>query len=948
LFNNNFISAIAVFFYYINNFFINFICCLSWLTFIPIMISNNYMKFWQNGLIGLAAALAFSLCYAAGLFAPAEERIYDIFLRFRADRERLKEVVFLDVDDPAIAYNGVFPWPRSVTADGLLRLKEYGARAAVFDIEFIDKSPPGVDAVYLNDDMPRDFNRSFAEINSAMTDVFSALYAGRISRSDIGNYAGDLSSIISGERDSLFARTRRVARDNDLYLAQASALFGGSWVSLNLREETLTGEQAERRPMAEERFSYPVRAAPDAHTGNYLDILPPLPVFALSGQGAGYTNVEVDDDGIRRRIFLAQRIWDHWYLQLAFSPLIHYLGMPEIELEKEKLIIRQARFPDGITKDISIPLDSGGRMMLNWPRENYFESYSHISFADFSLLESLEREMKEYSLALESLDLSFFARYDPALSRIIYITSQLAELFDAIPVIRDTALEQCSEESFDTYTEYRAMSRALIREIIDLDPAMKLNVLLPDLCAAFPESEGAIRGEAEDFALLVDYLKKDLDRYDEVSGRAEQKVRDKFCVLGRVDTATTDIGVNPFYGRYVNVGTHAVVLDTILSESFIIPLKWWWSAILCLLFVPLLFLVTAKMAPLPRMVSGFASAALLLAAGILLFRLTGVYFGILGTLLAIVIAVIAREIISYAGSEREKRFYRKAFATYTSEAVADQIAANPSLLQLGGTKRRMSAIFTDIRGFSTISEKLGPEELVTLLNRYLTVMSDVVLDNEGTIDKYEGDAIIAFFGAPLEQKDHALRACFSAVRMKRLEAELNKAVMEDRITPAPLLTRIGINSGDMVAGNMGTDKKMNYTIMGDAVNLAARLEGVNKQYGTWILASEDTVNETGGRLLTRRLDRVRVVGKSEPVRLYELVDIRDEASGESRKLVEVFHQALDCFEARDWKQAAEGFRETLSAQSGDGPSKKYLDRCEAFFKEPPADNWDGVYNLTEK
>jgi adenylate cyclase len=446
----------------------------------------------------------------------------------------------------------------------------------------------------------------------------------------------------------------------------------------------------------------------------------------------------------------------------------------------------------------------------------------------------------------------------------------------------------------------------------------------------------------------VSYLKTDLDRYDQINSRIDRELRDKFCVLGRVDTGTSDIGVNPFYGSYVNVGTHAVVLDTILSESFIVPLSRWWSVLLCLLFVPAIFCATARLPPLPRAISGFSSAVVLLVAGILVFRLTGVYVGLLGTLLAVVIAVIFREIASYAGSEREKRFYRRAFATYTSEAVAEQIAANPSLLQLGGTKRRMSALFTDIQGFSTISEKLSPEELVALLNRYLTVMSDVVLDNEGTIDKYEGDAIIAFFGAPLDQSDHALRACLSAIKMKRLEAELNRAVLEDKMSPVPLLTRIGINSGDMVAGNMGTDKKMNYTIMGDAVNLAARLEGVNKQYGTWILASEDTVNAAGGRLLTRRLDRVRVVGKSEPVRLHELLDILEEAPPERRKLVAVFHEALDNFEHRAWRRAAEGFRESFSIKNGDGPSKKYFDRCRAFLKEPPADDWDGVYNIMEK
>jgi adenylate cyclase len=259
----------------------------------------------------------------------------------------------------------------------------------------------------------------------------------------------------------------------------------------------------------------------------------------------------------------------------------------------------------------------------------------------------------------------------------------------------------------------------------------------------------------------------------------------------------------------------------------------------------------------------------------------------------------------------------------------------------------MSAIFTDIQGFSGIAEMLDPEKLVSLLNSYLTFMSDAVLEEKGTIDKYEGDAIIAFFGAPVEIPDHAVRACNSAIAMKQIEQGLNRRIIDEGLSPKPLLTRIGINTGAMVAGNMGTKNKMDYTIMGNAVNLAARLEGVNKQYETWILVSDDTIRETSGRFLTRRLDRIRAVGINEPVRIHELLGIMDFAEKKKKKLVEIFHQAFEFYEKRNWKQAIEGFRESLSIEKG-GPSKKYLERCEKFLVSPPPDSWDGVNNLTEK
>jgi len=280
--------------------------------------------------------------------------------------------------------------------------------------------------------------------------------------------------------------------------------------------------------------------------------------------------------------------------------------------------------------------------------------------------------------------------------------------------------------------------------------------------------------------------------------------------------------------------------------------------------------------------------------------------------------------------------------------VVEEIVTDPTRLQLGGIKRHMTAIFTDVRGFTGIAEHLTPEHLVDLLNHYLSTMSDVILEQKGTIDKYEGDAIIAFFGAPLELPDHAIRACTAAVVMKRLEADVNKYVIENGISPSPLLTRIGINSGEMVVGNMGTQKKMNYTIISNAVNLAARLEGVNKQYGTWILTTENTIRETAGWFLTRRLDRIRVVGIKEPVQIYEILETMEHSTETLRHKVNLFHNALDLFEERNWKSAEQGFYHILEQFPDDGPSGLYLNRCRQYIANKPSPDWDGVFNILEK
>jgi adenylate cyclase len=692
-----------------------------------------------------------------------------------------------------------------------------------------------------------------------------------------------------------------------------------------------------------------VRAAPGVSGGDYVDILPAIPSFAGASRGAGFTNVVIDTDGVRRRIFLAQEVQDHWYLQLAFAPLVDYLGNPEIYLEKRRVTLKNARVPGGEVRDIVIPLDTGGRMMLDWPKTDYQNSYTHISFVEFSRLEQLEAQMEQYLTELENTGLSLFTRFDETLLPVSGILYRINPLFAAAREERSRALAECSDEAFDRYLGYRAEALGLIRSITALGLGAKTRAAAEALEQAYPEDAEAIHDEAEYIATLAEYLGTAREHYEAAQARFRDALGEKFCVIGRVDTGTTDIGVNPFYSKYVNVGTHAVALDTILRESFIKPLSPLWSAVLCLILTILPMLALGALKPVPRSALGVGAALVFGTGFFLLFRQTGVFIGPLGPVLSVLIAVIVRELASYVASEKEKQFIDKAFSTYVSREVVDELVANPALLQLGGSKRQMSAIFSDLQGFSTISEQLDPEQLVQLLNRYLTVMSDIIMENKGTIDKYEGDAVIAFFGAPVSRADHAILACRSALDMKRAEEELNLTIMAEGLSPTPLYTRIGVNSGEMVVGNMGTSNKMNYTIMGNAVNLAARLEGINKQYNTGgILISEYTKNEIGDEFICRSLDRVRVVGINTPLRLYELLGLRNDANISLSDGLATWESALALYEQRDFSAAADIFSGIAAGNEQDGVARLYRDRCLEYVAEPPPGDWDGVNNLTSK
>ncbi|MDR1902957.1 MAG: CHASE2 domain-containing protein [Treponema sp.] len=898
------------------------------------------MSNWKKSvLIALGVALIFSLFYLATPFNMIEERIYDMFLRFRPKRERLSNILFLDVDDLAIEHTGVFPWPRSVVADGLLRLKEYGALNVIFDIEYIDNSPTQVDEVYLRDGLEYDFNMSFSEVKNNVSALLSR-------PETVAEYAENLFELINDEQNYLYGKVKSILRNNDQYLSEASALFGHSWVTLNLQNSSLEGEQVNRRTIAQEKFSYPVKVLKGGNGGNNVDILPPIPLFMEAARGAGYTNIIIDEDGIRRRIYLTREVQGHWYLQLAFAPLMEYLGMPDLELESRRLTIKNARFPAGsggtsLIRDIVIPLDKKGAMLLDWPVTDYFESYDHVSFAMFSYLEEYQTLLHRYSGSLASGNEDLF-------TGAVQKAAEIKQLFDAAGEELNMALTETSDDSFRKYLNLRDEAFIKIQALLDSGVVENTALRGEELEALYPDQIDMVRSETHYILTLLDYLKITLTNYRGIEDTLKERVRDRICILGRVDTGTTDIGVNPFYGEYINVGTHAVVLDTILSRAFIQPLNSYWSIAFCFILVPLIIITINRFKPGIRIILGFSGVLVVTGVSFLLFYTRGIFLGPLGPVLALITAVIVQETLAFVGSEQEKQFIRKAFSTYLSGDVVQEILADPSRLQLGGAKRHMTAIFTDIQGFSTISEKLDPEDLVRLLNRYLSAMSNVILENKGTIDKYEGDAIIAFFGAPLNLSDHALRSCQSAIVMKQMEKELNRQFLEDGLSPSPILTRIGINTGSMVVGNMGTNQKMDYTIMGNAVNLAARLEGVNKQYGTWILASYNTLQETNNKIFYRRLDKVRVVGINEPVRLCEILEMTDSAPQTMQEMAGLFHEALDLFEAKNWVGAQAAFAKVLRLAPEDKPAKLFSGRCKQYQTNPPSEDWDGVYNLSQK
>jgi adenylate cyclase len=892
--------------------------------------------------IALAVGAAFSLLSLTRAFDSLELRLYDLFLGLKPAVAEDRSIVLLDVDDTSINYAGSWPWPRGLMARGLETLAELDASYAVFDIEYVNKSPMSVDRNYLEGGLKSEFQGTFEDVGSNVGQLFSALASGNIKLRDASEYGNQLVELIKQDEDSLYDKAKRVAVENDSYLGRAMRLFGKAFVTLNMQDGKLDAVPAKQRAATEERFSYPKITLRAPVRDDWKDYFEPLPEISTMASGAGFTNVEIDSDGIRRRIDLVQQVDGKCYLQLAFAPFVRSLGDPELVVDGSSITMKGALLK-GKRTDIRIPLDPKGRMLIRWPKKEYYSDiFTHIPF--YRLLEYRDNEeaLVANLKSLRSMEAwSLLSGANPA----------------DVPLTAWAASEEARLKALDTgagedRSAWLASKGDFHKAVAEFVAARWDERISGFIGAAKTKSRAADKALYDSLDQRFSAIYKNCAEASKLLGTEETKLKTSlagtFCIIGWTATATTDMGATPFAKSFVNVGTHAAVINTIIQRDFLSEAPTWIGALLSLVLGIGVVLLVSKLKTLYQIMAGLGSTFAVLAGSYALFITSGIHVPTLGPTLATFVSFLSYTLISFFVSEREKSFLRKAFGTYLSGDVINQIIENPDMLSLGGQKRWMTAMFTDVRGFSTVSEQLDPEQLVKLLNFYLSGMSDIILQNGGTIDKYEGDAIISFYGAPLDLPGHARAACAAAVLMKKEETELNKRFLSEGLSPTPLLTRIGLNTGDMVVGNMGTERKMDYTIMGNAVNLAARLEGVNKQYGSWILASDATKIEAGADFTTRRFDRVRVVGIKTPVQLWEIFGFASDVDEATLDFLSRFEAAHVVYETQDWPKAAKLFESLVAERPGDGPSAAYLKRAQGFIAKAPPAGWDGVLNLSEK
>ena len=705
------------------------------------------------------------------------------------------------------------------------------------------------------------------------------------------------------------ATVRTVLTDRDQLLAESVAAVGGVTIPATI----------------EDRDTLRLRRA--------------LPALRAAAAGEGFSNLAIDRDGVSRRVEVVRRIDGEPLYQLALETLGYTLAAPgDVEFGPDGRVLNRELTLSSGDEERTLPLTASGELLMRWPERPFADSFPQLSWAT----------LIEYQQAME--DLVFNLRLMEQAGYVDQRSQSVIQTADAADQALRAARSRGSTALFDEYRRLRQAFVALAGGFLQGEAEDRIledlaTIAGDDAPQAVVEQIETVRSDVRATFSATREIYAEVDR---LRAFLDERVPGSLSLVGYTATSTIDLGVTPFDESFPNLGLHASVISMMSNDDFIDQMPWYWSWTIGTVWMILVGIVVARRTGAASLVLAAVGMLFPPVAVVVVMNALRVYLPAVSLVLPTVVVTLAVLTYDYLNALRDRQVVRSTFEHYLAPEVISELVDHPDRLGVGGTEESLTAMFSDIARFSRVSEILGTAEVVSLLNEYLTEMSDVILDHRGTIDKYEGDAIMAFFGAPVRTAIHAEQACRAAIQMKKVEGLLNDRLVRSGAAPQPLVTRIGVNSGSMIVGNLGTTRRLNYTVMGPAVNLASRLEGVNKQYGTAICIGEGTRDLLPEGFLLRRMDRVRVKGTDQPVRLYELLGYREESSAPLREALDLFDRGLVDFEARRWQAAAQRFETVQRIYPDDGPAKLFLSRCQAFLKEEPRDTWDGVITLTRK
>lgn len=847
----------------------------------------------------IVAIISFIIVFFISL-TPFYEKIeltfYDLRFYFKDKVKQWDKLTVIRIDDNSIYHMGKFPWPRHFYAQGTLLLNQVKSRLTVFDIEFPDESPQTVNEELIYN-LKNEGKLKFDEenINDLVFNndkIFAQIIkqSGQVILPFSFHKIAKINRDLTVEKKELYDKARKIFLDK---------------ASIKIPKEKLK------------------------YFKNFIDpertyVAFPTPLFAKHAKAFGYVDSDFDIDGSSRRIRLVRVFKDRIFFHLSLVMLANYcnITLKDIVVEPGEYVLLK-NVENRISyklEDIRIPIDNKGQMLINWAGP-FETTFNHIPY----------HALLEYSEVYQYVH-DYIAEQEISLS-----DDKYNNLMNQLEIAEETL--QKTKNPKERLAIYKQIDRLRpeAQKLIDnlIKPVFIQQEVLQKAYKENPsEHLKAELENIENFATAVNIVKK------------IESLNDHITITGLTATATQDVGITPTSSHYWMVGSYHNVINTILQKQFIFKLPTFMSYFLQLVLSIFLAVFVQRLNAKKSIITIVLSLIFGNLIMFFIFSKINLWVDQIGINLSILLPTLTIAAIKLHKEESQKRFIKNAFAHYLSPPVIDQLILHPDTMELGGKEQELTTFFSDIQGFSTISEKLTPPQLVGLLNEYLSEMSDIILNYDGTVDKYEGDAIMAFYGAPHQFKDHAVRACYAAIDMqKRLEVLRSHWVQHGRDA---LFVRMGMNTGPAVVGNMGSHSRMDYTVMGDSVNLASRLEGANKFYSTYTMISETTYNKVKNFIEARELDQIQVVGKTEPTKVYELLCRKGKLDDDFIEMLVVYNKALELFKNRQWADAKVEFKNASKIIKHDGPSHTYMKRCTEFLRKPPPANWNGVYSLKAK
>lgn len=886
--------------------------------------------------IGLFIAVVIIAARPFSFYKMIELKLLDQRFLIRGEIPINPNIGTIDINALTLQKEGRYQdWTRDKYAEVIRILSELDVRMIGFDIFFPEESAS---------DILRKEDYLKAEVNEP-DDIFPLFR----------NYDEELSQAMEYAGNIVLGQSFMEAEHQD-----------PEWVKNN----TIEIEDSLKKRAVDSLKSYS-KEYPESEWTNsklpmYIDIEPPIPKLVNASRGTGFAMTAADIDGSVRHypviLVYDGKIWP----SLALMMFLEYIGVDFKDVEiipGKEIILPPGKLPDGTDVHVKIPINDKGLMMVNWAGDYWHEQFFHIPHYALiqnnrawqkarasHIVKKIFAEKTETIYDFE-LFLAVLEQYNVEPTEIMLEVFGLLSLCTQLEELINEGYEAAEDEGINIFYQELLLNHkiaALLREnheITFLEMVEKLGNI----------SEDEVR---KGYYILKEIIEKEglkPEHYPlyffepEVDGKiiTDEDFKGKFLIYGLTAAGTWDLNPMPFNRRYPMVGLHANIFNTILTQNFLRELPLWINIFVLICFGLLMGILVPRFKPFRGAVLMLVILGGFLVTAQYLFQGRGLWIEVFGPVLVILIGYTSITVYNFFSEEKEKKMIRGMFSRYVTKSVVDELIKNPDMVKLGGEKKVLTVFFSDVAGFTSVSEKLTPEELVSLLNEYLTAMTEIIQKYEGMIDKYEGDAIMAVFGTPIMYEDHATRACYVSLEMQEELVKLRSKWKEEG--RPELQVRIGLNTGPMVAGNMGAASRLDYTVMGDSVNLGARLEGANKQYNTLIMISEFTYEVVKNDIEARFLDSIRVKGKNLPVKVYELLGRKDNGIPESMENMRtLYEQGIEKYLAREWDTGLEFLNKALAIKPDDGPSNVYVKRCLAFKENPPPDDWDGVFTMESK